>query len=133
MCSCNKTVCFIPSECFKATTSGFSHQQGDPSFTKMVELKLYDCLKVTSSMGYFQYSDNTWAYMPWMRWKKCLPRLINSTLETLNCRYARKGEMVLLIMLKKYLPNYVSLRQEIVPSWLILISVADLPSPPKVK
>jgi hypothetical protein len=27
----------------------------------MVELKLYDCLKVTSSMGYFQYSDSTWA------------------------------------------------------------------------
>jgi len=26
-CSWNKTVCFIPSECFKATTSGFSHQQ----------------------------------------------------------------------------------------------------------
>ena len=25
--SWNKTVCFIPSECFKATTSGFSHQQ----------------------------------------------------------------------------------------------------------
>jgi hypothetical protein len=23
----NKTVCFIPSECFKATTSGLSHQQ----------------------------------------------------------------------------------------------------------
>jgi len=26
-CSRNKTLCFIPSECFKATTSGFSHPQ----------------------------------------------------------------------------------------------------------
>ena len=26
-CSWNKTLCFIPSECFKATTSGSSHQQ----------------------------------------------------------------------------------------------------------
>jgi len=49
-------------EKLSVTTDGgtvFPPWIGDPSFTKMVELKLYDCLKVTSSMGYFQYSDST--------------------------------------------------------------------------